>query len=235
MLISSFVKAQSSLSFSSCIKSRMTNFVETFYKDRKFPFIFTLFALLICVTIILFANTTINFTASNPIAFYPDNVKVQQPFNHHDPPALTDSKDHQEQPLDHDVPPVLTDSKDHQEEPLHNDAPPVLTDSKDRQEQLPPNQHEGGLLHWEKAFDNNVSVDLNMVDWKLCKGVLAVDYIPCLDNLKAIKALKRRRHMEHRERHCPKSTPHCLLPLPKGYKVPVSWPKSRDMVRLILW
>ncbi|AES71217.2 methyltransferase PMT16, putative [Medicago truncatula] len=208
----------------------MTNFVETFYKDRKFPFIFTLFALLICVTIILFANTTINFTASNPIAFYPDNVKVQQPFNHHDPPALTDSKDHQEQPLDHDAPPVLTDSKDHQEEPLHHDAPPVLTDSKDRQEQLPPNQHEGGLLHWEKAFDNNVSVDLNMVDWKLCKGVLAVDYIPCLDNLKAIKALKRRRHMEHRERHCPKSTPHCLLPLPKGYKVPVSWPKSRDMI-----
>jgi len=192
----------------------MTNFVETFYKDRKFPFIFTLFALLICVTIILFANTTITFTASNPIAFYPD-IKVQQPFDHHDPPVLTDSKDNQEQPLDHDAPPVLADSKDHREE-------------------RSPKQHGGGLLHWEKAFDNNVSVDLN-TDWKLCKGVLAVDYIPCLDNFKAIKALKRRRHMEHRERHCPKSTPHCLLPLPKEYKVPVSWPKSRDMVRLILW
>jgi hypothetical protein len=212
----------------------MTNFAETFYKDRKFPFIFTLFALLICVTIILFANTTINFTTSNPIAFYPD-VKVQQPFDQHDPPILTDSKDHQEQPLDHHAPPVLTDSKDHQEAPLDHDAPPALTDSKDRQEQRLPKQHGGGLLHWENAFDNNVSVDLNMVDWKLCKGVLAVDYIPCLDNFKAIKALKRRRHMEHRERHCPKFIPHCLLPLPKGYKVPVSWPKSRDMVRLILW
>lgn len=121
------------------------------------------------------------------------------------------------------------------QQPFDHHDPPVLTDSKDHQEQRPPNQHGGGLLHWEKAFDNNVSVDLNMVDCKLCKGVLAVDYIPCLDNLKAIKALKRRRHMEHRERHCPKSTPHCLLPLPKGYKVPVSWPKSRDMVRLILW
>lgn len=73
------------------------------------------------------------------------------------------------------------------------------------------------------------------IDWKPCKGPLAMDYIPCLDNFKAIKALKKRRHMEHRERHCPHSSPHCLVPLPKGYKVPLPWPKSRDMVRLIVW
>lgn len=125
-----------------------------------------------------------------------------------------------QQPLDqhqHDPPP----------------PPPLIQDSKDRQE-LPPKRHEG-LLHWEKAFDtNNFSVDLN-INWKLCKGVIAVDYIPCLDNMKVIKALRTRRHMEHRERHCPKSISRCLLPLPKGYKVPVAWPKSRDMVRLILW
>jgi len=73
------------------------------------------------------------------------------------------------------------------------------------------------------------------IDWKLCKNSVTVDYIPCLDNYKAIQALKSRRHMEHRERHCPDTSLNCLLPLPKGYKVPVHWPKSRDMVRLILW
>lgn len=87
-----------------------------------------------------------------------------------------------------------------------------------------------GLLKWEEVFGNVSVVDVNM-DWKLCKGVLAVDYTPCLDNFKAIKALKSRRHMEHRERHCPNPSPHCLVPLPKGYKIPVLWPKSRDMVR----
>ncbi|KAG4962205.1 hypothetical protein AAZX31_14G054900 [Glycine max] len=67
-------------------------------------------------------------------------------------------------------------------------------------------------------------------DWKLCEEPQNVDFIPCLDNFKAIKALKSRRHMEHRERHCPETSLHCLLPLPKGYKVPVPWPKSRDKI-----
>ncbi|TQD83947.1 hypothetical protein C1H46_030495 [Malus baccata] len=67
-------------------------------------------------------------------------------------------------------------------------------------------------------------------NWNLCTGPAAVDYIPCLDNIKAIKALQSRRHMEHRERHCPQPPPRCLEPLPKGYKVPVSWPQSRDMI-----
>lgn len=73
--------------------------------------------------------------------------------------------------------------------------------------------------------------------WALCKGPVAVDYIPCLDNYKAIKALKSRRHMEHRERHCPSPAPRCLVPIPTGYKVPVPWPKSRDMVSFVtdLW
>ncbi|KAL8223320.1 hypothetical protein R6Q57_018795 [Mikania cordata] len=67
-------------------------------------------------------------------------------------------------------------------------------------------------------------------DWKVCNGPLAVDYIPCLDNWKAIKSLRSRRHMEHRERYCPKPNPRCLVPLPEGYKIPVPWPKSRDMI-----
>ncbi|MED6207047.1 hypothetical protein PIB30_032279 [Stylosanthes scabra] len=70
----------------------------------------------------------------------------------------------------------------------------------------------------------------SIIHWEVCKGGMGVDYMPCLDNMKAIKALSTRRHMEHRERHCPKSKLHCLLPLPKGYQLPVPWPKSRDMI-----
>ncbi|KAK4784236.1 hypothetical protein SAY86_018604 [Trapa natans] len=66
--------------------------------------------------------------------------------------------------------------------------------------------------------------------WTLCKGPLAIDYIPCLDNHGAIKKLKSRQHMEHRERHCPYPAPRCLVPIPKGYKVPIPWPKSREMI-----
>lgn len=77
---------------------------------------------------------------------------------------------------------------------------------------------------------NESSVDDASFQWELCQAPANVDYIPCLDNYEAIKALKSRRHMEHRERHCPKPSPRCLLPLPKGYKMPVPWPKSRDMI-----
>nr|GLL40333.1 probable methyltransferase PMT23 [Ipomoea trifida] len=68
------------------------------------------------------------------------------------------------------------------------------------------------------------------IRWKLCDGKIAVDYIPCLDNWKAIKALRSRRHKEHRERHCPHPSPRCLVPLPQGYRIPVPWPKSREMI-----
>lgn len=73
------------------------------------------------------------------------------------------------------------------------------------------------------------------LNWELCTGWGAVDYIPCLDNFKVIRALKTRRHMERRERHCPEQSPRCLPPLPKGYNVPVPWPKSKDMVRFMFW
>ncbi|KAF0903696.1 hypothetical protein E2562_029068 [Oryza meyeriana var. granulata] len=58
------------------------------------------------------------------------------------------------------------------------------------------------------------------------------DYIPCLDNEKAIKKLRPEnyRRYEHRERHCPDEGPMCLVPLPAGYRRPVEWPKSRDRI-----
>jgi hypothetical protein len=72
--------------------------------------------------------------------------------------------------------------------------------------------------------------------WELCevgKRVEPADYIPCLDNVKAVNALKSMRHMEHRERHCPtEPRPRCLVPLPAGYRLPLPWPRSRDMVRM---
>ncbi|MCO5573987.1 hypothetical protein L7F22_027765 [Adiantum nelumboides] len=70
--------------------------------------------------------------------------------------------------------------------------------------------------------------------WKICNWDSAMDYIPCLDNKNAIKRLPSRRRFQHRERHCPDADqfPMCLVPLPKGYKVPIRWPRSRDEVWL---
>jgi Putative S-adenosyl-L-methionine-dependent methyltransferase len=73
-------------------------------------------------------------------------------------------------------------------------------------------------------------------DWKLCNATTGPDYIPCLDNIKAIKKLRPEnyRHYEHRERHCPEEAPTCLVPLPKGYRKSAEWPKSRDRVSFVL-
>lgn len=83
----------------------------------------------------------------------------------------------------------------------------------------------GGLERVEVTDDGKYK-------WKLCSFDGAQDYIPCLDNKKAIKELKSTKHFEHRERHCPvgKNLPTCLVPLPEGYTVRVDWPDSRDKV-----
>ncbi|KAK6932974.1 putative S-adenosyl-L-methionine-dependent methyltransferase [Dillenia turbinata] len=97
---------------------------------------------------------------------------------------------------------------------------------------IPPNpdpineQNTSDLSTTDQTGDPN-AVNYN---WKLCTGPGAVDLIPCLDNWKAIKALKSRRHMEHRERHCPEQSLRCLVPIPERYRIPVLWPKSRDMI-----
>lgn len=66
--------------------------------------------------------------------------------------------------------------------------------------------------------------------WKLCKTSAGPDYIPCLDNLEAIKKLSSTKHYEHRERHCPDKTPTCFVPLPEGYQRSIEWPTSREKV-----
>ena len=67
-------------------------------------------------------------------------------------------------------------------------------------------------------------------DWRLCDTEAGADYIPCLDNVEVIRKLQHDEHYEHRERHCPEENPTCLVPLPKGYRSPIRWPKSRDQV-----
>lgn len=84
------------------------------------------------------------------------------------------------------------------------------------------------------AVTENATTEVADLKWRKCTGPVAVDYIPCLDNFKVMKKLKGKRRMERKERHCPQPSPRCLIPLPKGYKMPLLWPKSRDRVRLVL-
>ncbi|KAH7659179.1 putative S-adenosyl-L-methionine-dependent methyltransferase protein [Dioscorea alata] len=57
-----------------------------------------------------------------------------------------------------------------------------------------------------------------------------IDYTPCQDQNRAMTF--PRENMNYRERHCPpeKEKLRCLIPAPKGYAAPFSWPKSRDYV-----
>ncbi|KAL2521278.1 putative methyltransferase PMT26 [Forsythia ovata] len=66
--------------------------------------------------------------------------------------------------------------------------------------------------------------------WKLCNTTAGTDYIPCLDNLKAIRKLPSTKHYEHRERHCPEKPPTCLVPVPEGYQRSIEWPRSREKI-----
>ncbi|GMP79558.1 hypothetical protein CsSME_00035046 [Camellia sinensis var. sinensis] len=58
------------------------------------------------------------------------------------------------------------------------------------------------------------------------------EYIPCLDNVDAISRLNSTERGEGFERHCPQKEKglNCLVPRPKGYKLKIPWPQSRDEV-----
>lgn len=83
----------------------------------------------------------------------------------------------------------------------------------------------------EKKSQKSSSTETqNGYKWRTCNVTAGPDYIPCLDNLEAIRKLQHRHHYEHRERHCPSESPTCLVPLPEGYKQPISWPRSREQI-----
>ncbi|CAL9019300.1 unnamed protein product [Prunus brigantina] len=79
----------------------------------------------------------------------------------------------------------------------------------------------------EAQLSSNQQTSYN---WKLCNSTAGPDFIPCLDNLQAIKSLHSTKHYEHRERHCPEEAPTCLLPVPEGYRRSIEWPKSREKI-----
>ncbi|KAK1392206.1 putative methyltransferase PMT26 [Heracleum sosnowskyi] len=66
--------------------------------------------------------------------------------------------------------------------------------------------------------------------WKVCNVTAGPDYIPCLDNLQAIRSLRSRGHFQHRERHCPDDPPTCLVSLPENYQRSIQWPTSREKI-----
>lgn len=180
--------------------------VQNLVKERKYPFIFALAILLVSATIFfLYSNNLQSLT------FSLGDLQKSNP---------TTSKPSQNATISPDTTQKVDDANDN-------------TKSDDSNDSNSSNDYENNNTTITN-IDNNDHNNLLIVDlkikWVACKGPVAVDYIPCLDNSQAIKELKSRRHMEHRERHCPQPSPRCLVPLPNGYKVPVPWPKSRDMI-----
>nr|GLL19192.1 probable methyltransferase PMT27 [Ipomoea trifida] len=75
----------------------------------------------------------------------------------------------------------------------------------------------------EGADDQQITIKGQQ--WQLCNVTAGADYIPCLDNEKALAKIRGRQHYEHRERHCPTdppiwypNVPHTLLAEFKGHQ-----------------
>ncbi|PNT73331.1 hypothetical protein BRADI_2g57087v3 [Brachypodium distachyon] len=105
-----------------------------------------------------------------------------------------------------------------------------VEESGEKEQAAKANEAAESKKEKEAQASSKSSGDGITYSWKLCNSSAVTDYIPCLDNEKAIKKLHSTKHYEHRERHCPDEPPTCLVPLPEGYKRPIEWPKSRDKV-----
>lgn len=90
-------------------------------------------------------------------------------------------------------------------------------------------------LHDKETQKSLILNDNNKYEWKLCKTTAGPEYIPCLDNWQTIRRLPSISHYEHWERHCPDKALTCLVPLPEGYRIPIKWPRSREMVSGMYW
>ncbi|KAI4337873.1 hypothetical protein L6164_016240 [Bauhinia variegata] len=80
--------------------------------------------------------------------------------------------------------------------------------------------------------DNGVmSEDFKVERYNVCDPS-KTDYVPCLDNVEESKKLNSSQRGEKYERHCPEEGKglNRLVPMPKGYRSPIPWPKSRDEV-----
>ncbi|XP_061976111.1 probable methyltransferase PMT23 [Populus nigra] len=180
--------------------------VQNLVKERKYPFIFALAILLVSATIFFLYSTNLQ-----SLTFSLGDLQKSNP---------TTSKPSQNATISPDTTQKVDDANDNTKSDDSNDS----NSSKDYE------KNNTTITNIDNNDHNNLLIVDLKIKWVACKGPAAVDYIPCLDNSQAIKELKSRRHMEHRERHCPQPSPRCLVPLPNGYKVPVPWPKSRDMI-----
>ncbi|XP_073288402.1 probable methyltransferase PMT11 [Primulina huaijiensis] len=92
------------------------------------------------------------------------------------------------------------------------------------------------LENWTRAnetpgLERGGGIRVRIKKFPVCAESMS-DYIPCLDNEKAIGKLSSTGRGEKFERHCPEKGEglNCLIPAPKGYKNPIPWPRSRDEV-----
>ncbi|GER49142.1 S-adenosyl-L-methionine-dependentmethyltransferases superfamily protein [Striga asiatica] len=65
--------------------------------------------------------------------------------------------------------------------------------------------------------------------FRICEGIVS-EYVPCLDNVGLITRFNSSVEGGNYERGCPEKVKvlDCLLPWPKGYKLHIAWPKSRE-------
>ncbi|CAM6019141.1 unnamed protein product [Sphagnum balticum] len=113
-------------------------------------------------------------------------------------------------------------------------AAAAAKDSTESEKSDSQEEQQGSVAAQEGKESAAAGDDVVHEKWKLCAWSGSQDYIPCLDNTKAIKALRTTKHFEHRERHCPlqEELPKCLVPLPDGYTQPIRWKLSRDQIWL---
>ncbi|GAB2288623.1 hypothetical protein Dimus_022946 [Dionaea muscipula] len=88
-----------------------------------------------------------------------------------------------------------------------------------------------GVAAGDEGRSEGVRVRVKVKRYALCPQSMR-EYIPCMDNEKAIKRLKSTEKGERWERHCPERGKelNCLVPAPRKYKPPIPWPRSRDEV-----
>ncbi|XP_078440148.1 putative methyltransferase PMT27 [Wolffia australiana] len=121
------------------------------------------------------------------------------------------------------------------EEVEEKEEPPAAEDKTQKQPELSLDHETFHSKEHNRDHESEESVieedgyKMDYSKWDLCKVTAGPDYIPCLDNSEALRHISTR-HYEHRERHCPSEPPLCLVPLPKGYKRPLQWPRSRDKI-----
>ncbi|CAH9071042.1 unnamed protein product [Cuscuta epithymum] len=158
---------------------------------------------------------------------------------------VADKEDHESSPNQSPLPSDVPNIKEAPiREPLNEDPMEKkdyvtnVLPSADQSEHLNETKTQNGAFSTQAVESKNEKLAESSFDlakekeytWKLCNVTAGPDFIPCLDNIEAIKNLKSTMHYEHRERHCPNNPPSCLIPLPEGYQRPIKWPTSREKI-----